>query len=282
MIKLTCLTVPFARYSLERALAGIASAGFRYVGLGWPNEGKDPLGLDAADTRVTQARTLCDHYGLTPAVIGRGPITVTERAEGLKRRIDVTKALGAELIQMAGISSHKRFPDEPTAPEAFRAEHQRFVSDLKTAGDYAHQQGIRIALKPHSGNTATAKHLTDLLLEIDSLGVVAGYDPGNVHFYEGMSPEEDFPTIAPQTCEIIAKDHKGPRATLNFPILGDGDIDWQNIFTTAYKAAFRGPVVVERVDATGGPPSSDELDRRIKCARERLITLLSGIGFDVQ
>ena len=37
-----------------------------------------------------------------PVVIGRGQIAASNRAEQLKRRIDVSRALGAEMIQMAG------------------------------------------------------------------------------------------------------------------------------------------------------------------------------------
>ncbi|MCZ6631855.1 MAG: sugar phosphate isomerase/epimerase [bacterium] len=279
---LVCLTLPYARFPLERGLEGVARAGYQYVGLGWPHQGEDPLGLDPEGSLVGQAQELCTQYHLTPVVIGRGPISVSNRAEDLKRRIDVAKALGAKTIQTAGAGGYKRFPDEPLDPDTFRKAHEAFVKDLQVAGSYAQEQGIVLALKPHTGNTATAAHLARLLPEIDRPSVKACYDPGNVHFYEGISPEDDFPAIADQTDEIVAKDHTGPRAERHFPIPGEGDIDWTRIFTTAQNTGFQGAVVIERVDGTGGQISPEELDDRIVRARNNLMTLLENAGFQIE
>ena len=281
MIKLVCLTLPYAKFSLERGIEGVARAGYSYVGVGWPHEGEDPLGFDPEGALVNRAKTLCEQAGLTPVVIGHGQIAAKDRASQLPRRIDVCKALGAEAIQMSGASGYRRFPHEPLEPEVFQAAHEAYVADLKPAGSYAQDQGVVLALKPHTGNTATAEHLARLLPEIDRPSVKACYDPGNVHFYEGISPEDDFPHIAEQTYELVAKDHVGPKAENNFPVPGEGDVDFKRIFGTAFEAGFDGPVVVERVNGTGGDFTAEEVDARILRARKNLIGLLVGAGFSL-
>ncbi len=279
MIKLVCLTLPYAKFSLERGIEGVARAGYSYVGLGWSHMGEDTLGFDPDGPLVHRAKALCEDAGLTPLVIGRGPISATHNVQQLVQRIDVCRALGAEAIQMAGAGGYRRFPCEPLAPDVFQAAHETFVSDMKTAGTHARDKGIILALKPHTGNTATAKHLARLLPEIDRPSVRACYDPGNVRYYEGVSPEDDFPHIASQTYKLIAKDHRGSRAENNFPIPGGGDVDFERVFATAFEAGFDGPVVVERVDGTGGNFTAEEIDRRIQQARENVVKLLTHAGF---
>jgi len=279
MIKLVCLTLPYAQYSLKRGIEGVARAGYSYVGVGWPHEGEDPLGFDPDGPLVHRAKSLCEQAGLIPVLIGHGQMPVNERVVLLPKRIDVCKALGAEAIQMAGAGGYRRFPHEPLEPDVFQAAHEAYVADLKVGGAHAQDQGIKLALKPHTGNTATAEHLARLLPEIDRPSVKACYDPGNVHFYEGVSPEEDFPHIADQTFEIVAKDHIGPKAENNFPIPGEGDVDYKRIFATAFEAGFDGPVVVERVNGTGGRFTPEEIDARIIQARKNVMGLLIDAGF---
>ena len=281
MIKLVCLTLPYAKFSLERGIEGVARAGYSYVGVGWPHEGEDPLGFDPDGALVHRAKMLCEQAGLTPVVIGRGPISAKNRASQLIQRIDVCKALGAEAIQMAGAGGYRRFPHEPLAPEVFQADHEAYVVDLKLAGSHAQDREIILALKPHTGNTATAEHLARLLPEIDRPSVQACYDAGNVHFYEGVSPEDDFLHIAEQTYELVAKDHIGSKAENNFPIPGEGDVGFEQIFATAFEAGFDGPVVVERVNGTGGNFTAEEVDARIRQARKNLMGLLIDAGFSL-
>ncbi len=281
MIKLVCLTLPYTKFSLERGIEGIARAGYSYVGLGWSHEREDTLGFDPDGPLVHRAKALCEQVGLTPVVIGRGPISGRDNVRQLVQRIDVCRALAAEAIQMAGASGYRRFPNEPLAPEVFQAAHEAYVADMKEAAIHAQDQGVILALKPHTGNTATAEHLARLLPEIDRPAVRACYDPGNVHYYEGISPEDDFPHIASQTYKLIAKDHIGSMGENNFPIPGEGHVDFERIFATAFKAGFDGPVVVERVNGTGGDFAAEEIDSRIRRARENVVELLTRAGFSL-
>ena len=275
---LVCFTLPYAQFPLERGIEGVARAGYKFVGIGWPHQGEDPLGLDPNAPRIQQCRNLCQDSGLTLVVLGRGPVSPSNRADDLKRRIDVAGALGAAMIQMSGVGGFRRFPHEPLPSGQFGDAHNAFVEDLQSAGTHAGKSGVQFALKPHRGNTATASHLARLLPEIDRPAVRACYDPGNVHFYEGIAPEDDFPEIADQTIEIVAKDHIGQKAEANFPIPGEGEIDFRRIFRTAAHAEFTGPVVVERVNSTGGPFTPEEIDDRILRARLSLESLIEGSG----
>ncbi len=279
MAKLVCLTLPYARFPLERGLEGIARAGYRYVGFGWPHQGQDALGTDPNGKGVARARELCEKAGLTPVVVRLG--STAKQPEPIEGRIDVARSLGVGIIQMSGVNSYRKFPDEPLDPNEFMTAHDKFVRDLQAVGPYAEAAGVVLALKPHTGNTATAHNLVLLMADIDRPAVKVCYDPGNIHFYEGFSPEEDFSLIADQTVSIVAKDHRGPRAAREFPIPGQGDVDFATLFAIAQQAGFNGPVVVERVDGTGGPFTAEELDDRILNARQNLEQLLGDAGLEL-
>lgn len=278
MNPIVCLTLPYAAFPLRRGLEGVARAGYDFVGVGWPHEGAEVLGFDPEGRGIADCLEDCRELGLQPLVVGRGPVGEAPAADQLKRRVDVAKALGATSIQMAGVGAYKRFPDEPLDDAVFQAAHRQYMEDVREAGLHAQEAGLVLALKPHTGNTATARHLAALLPEIGVPAVRACYDPGNVHFYEGVAPEEDFPQIAERTFQIVAKDHRGARADNDFPIPGEGDVDFVRIFDTARQAGFSGPVVVERVNGTGGPLTAEEVDERILAARRSVERLLAEAG----
>jgi sugar phosphate isomerase/epimerase len=63
---------------------------------------------------------------------------------------------------------------------------------------------------------------------------------------------------------------------------GEGDVDFNRIFTTARQAGFSGPVIVERADGTGGSFSPEEVDARILQARRSLEKMLRESGLEVE
>ena len=278
MVRLVCLTLPYSNYSLRRGLEGVARAGYEYVGVGWPHEGSEVIGFEADGDAVEACLLACQAFGLRPLVLGRGPVGEENPAEMLKRRIDVALALGAESIQMAGVCRYRRFPSELLDEETFLTAHTKYVQEVRSAGEYAKGAGLVLALKPHTGNSATAKHLASLLPEIGVSSIQACYDPGNVHFYEGISPEENFPLIVDSTFQIVAKDHRGEQANNEFPIPGEGDVDFLRIFETARQSGFSGPIVVERLNGTVGPLTAEEIDELILQARMNLTGLLKESG----
>lgn len=271
MIQLVGLTVPYMHLSLKRALEGIARAGYTAVGVGWSHEGQDVLGLDPQGEGVRRCLDLCERLGLEPVIVGRGnPGPSVPPEVAWRGRIDVARAMGAQVVQAAGVNRYRRFPTEPLAAADFWAAHRRFVRLMKDVGAHALASGVTVTLKPHTGNTATAAHLRRTLAEIGSPGIKACYDPGNVRYYEGVTPETDFSLIADETVSMVAKDHRGGRAEPTFPVPGEGDINWTKIFSTARGAQQLRFVAVERVSSRGEQLTPEDIDERMARARRFL------------
>lgn len=280
MIQLTCMTLPYAHVSLERALDGIARAGYRYVALGLPHEGKEVLDEHTDQERLTALQQALDRWQLKPnMLIGTKALAPGQPEASGRAYLEIAKQLGVPEVLSLGTWSYQTFPDVPLPEDVLQQKHEAFVNAFRKWADIADELDLTLTIKPHTGNTATARHLNKTLADIGSNRVKASYDPGNVQFYEGIDSAEDFPLIAKETVSLIAKDHRGARAHHDFPLPGEGDVAYQQIFQQLKDVAFTGPIVVERVDGTRkNPMVTTEVDQQIQNARQKLEYMLKEVG----
>lgn len=281
--QLACMTLPYARFSFERALEGIAGAGYRYVSFGGlPHQGK-PTFDDGVPGESRRIGGLLKEYGLTPVtLVSTDALAVEKPIDVARRRMDFAEDIGVTELLSLGISSYRPFPSEPIPVEELRERYEAFAEKYAAVGEEAGKRGLTVTIKPHTGNTATALVVAETLAKIGSPHVKASYDPGNVRYYEGVDPAKDLPIIAGDTVSFIAKDHAGDRAEANFPIPGSGDVDFAALFSTLRENSFSGPVVVERLDGTGSAdPDASTIDDIVAEARRRLASMLDKAGFGV-
>jgi len=279
MIRLSCMTWPYANVSFERALAGIAGAGYRYVSFGLPHEGK-PAFDDTVPEGAACVLRLLERYGLNPVtVVSTGVLSPQQPLDRAIQRMEFAMDIGVTELLSLGVGRYRRFPSEPRDASEFERLHAAFVEKFKRLGEEAGKRGLVISLKPHTGNTATSRELDATLRRIGSPHVKISYDPGNVRFYEGIDPAEDIPFVAADVVSLIAKDHKGARAEPDFPIPGEGDVDFPGIFASLRRVSFAGPVVLERLDGKTEALTAQEIDTRIGTARRHLERIATDAGF---
>lgn len=281
MLRIACMTLPYMAHPFERALRGISGAGYRYVAFGLPHAGV-PVPDENDDQAVPKLADAFARYNLEPImIIGNDALAPGQPLERARKRLETAKALGIPEVITVGLWGFTKFPNQPRPADEFAAANREWIEHFRKVTAIAADLGIVITVKPHTGNTATARHLRETLDAVGSPALKASYDPGNVRFYEGLLPEEDLPAIAADTVSLIAKDHRGPRANGDFPIPGDGDVDFPRILQILKDSGFAGPIIVERVDGRDGALEPDEADRRIRIARENLERILAAAGFTV-
>ncbi|GBF72483.1 hypothetical protein PA598K_00738 [Paenibacillus sp. 598K] len=283
-IKLACMSWIYCGYSFKASLASIARAGYRYVSFGLPHEDR-PAFDDSADGEALRIVRLLERYGLEPVTLVStdvlAPGVPIERA---RQRLAFAQAIGVQELLSLGTTSYRSFPDEPIPEVEMKPIDEAFAAKFREVGEEAGKRGLTVTIKPHTGNTATAGVIAETLRTIGSPHVKACYDPGNVRFYEGIDPAADFPLIASQTASLIAKDHRGARAEVDFPIPGEGEVDFRTMFATLRETGFAGPVVLERLDGAGGRYGAalplDALEARVAEARATLERMLREAGFE--
>ncbi|MDF2648843.1 MAG: Xylose isomerase-like barrel [Paenibacillus sp.] len=280
MMKLAVMTWVYNKVPFERALEGIAKAGYKYVSFGLPHEGM-PSFDDSQPGEAARVLELLAQYGLKPVtLVSTDALSPKQSIERSIQRLDFAKELGVEEVLSLGTSSYNKFPSEPRSDEEMKELNDAFAAKYRLVGEEAAKRSLIVTIKPHTGNTAAAQELNDTIAYIGSSSVKASYDPGNVRFYEGIDPAADLPGIASEVVSIIAKDHRGDRAEIDFPIPGEGDVDFTSVFTTLKQANFNGPVVIERLDDRGESFTADELDERIAQARQNLLKIFAEIGVE--
>jgi len=280
MIKLACMTWVYSHVSFENALERIAKAGFKYVSFGLPHE-ENPVFSENKPDEATHTLRLLDRYGLQPVtLVSTEQLSPNQTIERACRWMDFARELGVKELLSLGTWSYRRFPDERHSEKEMTILNKAFAEKFHILAEEAAKRDLVISIKPHTGNTATADELNQTLSAIGSPFVKVNYDPGNVRYYEGINPTADLRLIAKQVISFIAKDHKGGRFESDFPIPGEGDVDFPALFAILNEMQFKGPIIVERIDGRGEPRTLEELDERNAMAYKNLLKMLVEAGFE--
>ena len=274
-IQFGAMTIPYARWSLERALEGIARAGLRHVGLHRAHTAS-LLQSDTPSAReCATLRQRIEGYGLVPSLIfaSRGGGDPDDR---LRNDVEVATALGIPNLLVIPVSPAPKFPKERPAGEhpgemRWFLRVEAWLRMIVPAVRRAERRGVTILLKPHGGIAGTGEDLAMLVERIGSPAVRVCYDPGNVAYYEGVPPEPDLPVVADLVRAVCIKDHRGGMAVEDFPTPGDGEIDHAAIFRTLRAARFAGPCLIERIDGLASPEDADRELARGRAYLERAL-----------
>lgn len=272
--QLGAMTIPYLRWSFDRALEGIARAGLRSVGLR-PGHADGPLLPDeptAADYRAVRDRIA--RHGLTPALMFARS-SPGDPAAGLRRDVDAVAELGIPFLLVVPPSPAPKFSQRRLGEMAWFAQVEEWFRALTPAVRRAERRGVTIVLKPHGGIAGTGEDLAAIVERLGSPAVRVCYDPGNVAYYEGVRPEPDLPPVADLVRAVCIKDHRGGQGVVDFPTPGDGDIDHAAIFRALRDADFAGPCLIERIDGLATP---EETDRELARGREYLERIVAETG----
>ena len=268
---LGAFTRPFGNVTLEEAFAGIAEAGFTYAGLMASHQKEPSLPSAGGPRSVDEIGKMVDAAGLklTTIILGR-----PDSVETGTKWVDDCEALGIYHMIIINPWPYSQGLNVRRPEEELRPEEEAYFKLMHDLADYAQPKGIALAIKPHTGCTATSKEERETLAAIDHPNVGVYYDPGNVSFYEGVRPEDDLPNIVSRVIGICVKDHEGPRANPSFPVPGTGSVDWERIFQTLKDAGAYGPCVLENFSAKE-PEAVRAGVRQTREHLERVISQLS-------
>lgn len=233
-------TICFKPFRLDEAAAGLAAAGFSNVELSAVKGSVEHLQPDNLSSReVGRAQQILERNGQRAvSVAGHG---VLHTAEGFERHRRVLHA-AAEL----SATSMLTFADRVGSGDwsAFRQHMARLVGE-------ASEFGIVVCVENHNRRFATAAALRLLAADIGHPALRLNYDTGNASFLAGVRPAQDVRDILDLLGHVHLKDHRGGAGMLDFPALGEGDLDLEDLLTTLTASGFEGPVSLEIVfDAT--------------------------------
>jgi sugar phosphate isomerase/epimerase len=263
--QIACMTLPYARFPLERALSGLQSAGYRYVAWGTNHTiGGERVPVLAADAPAARAQELarrCRDLGLEPVLMfGPSP----EAVDALKQRIRQAAAAGVAQVLTMGTTKG----NDPAL----------WVKNFKELAPMAREHGVRLVVKQHGGNTGTGKALAEITRQVGDEAVKVSYDAGNVMDYLDVDPLPDLRACADEVRGFCIKDHR------NFPKDQDcgpgfGEIDHYRLLQPVAFGGGTMPLCCENIFAPLIPPPADPsgIDALARRAREYLEVVIQGL-----
>lgn len=266
--QIACMTLPYSRFPLARALRGIQSAGFSFVAWGTTHREEGAatetpvIAKDASPAKAKELAGRCRDLGLTPVMMFSEVYPEAPEAIAvLTQRIKQAAAAGIPQVLTFG------------HPEANRA---LWVQRFRELGPIARDHGVLIVVKQH-GETG---HVTgEIVREVDDDGVLVNYDAGNVMDYTKgqVDPLEDIQSCAELIRSFCIKDHR------MFPTSEDcgpglGEIDHYRLLSNVAQSGRKMPLCCENLSAPGLRASSpEEVDALARRAREFLELVIRGL-----
>jgi sugar phosphate isomerase/epimerase len=265
-----CMTLPYAPFPLDRALEGIARAGYKFVAWGTTHRDKSGKNVPvlAVDAPAADARTLterCRSAGLSPVMMfSMVNLEDQNAADAHLKRIEQAAQGGLPYLLTFG----------RTKP----GEYERAIATLKAIGPAAEKAKVTVLVKQHGGNTATGKHITKMLRDVGHESIKMCYDAGNVLDYESNDPIPDIQACWQDVRAFAIKDHRDtPKDQDCGP--GFGEIDHYKLLMPVARTGLTMPLVCENIfePIVPRPATPEGVDDLAKRAREFLETVIRGV-----
>ena len=267
--QIACMTLPYSRFPLDRALSGIKAAGYRYVAWGTTHrEGGKQMPVLADDAPPESAKELgrkCRDLGLEPLMMFSG---IYPEAD------DAVKVLGSRIRQ----ASAGGVPQVLTFGHTKGGNRRLWIERFQQLGPMARDHGVMIVVKQHGGETGTGAACAEIVRAVGDEGVKVNYDAGNVMDYLDVDPIPDLRACAGEVRSFCIKDHRNvPKDEDCGP--GFGEIDHYKLLQLV---AFTGrdmPLCCENIFAPLLPRPADPegVDALARRAREFLEVVTRGL-----
>ena len=268
--QIACMTLPYSKFPLQRALEGIKSAGYKYVAWGTSHteaDGKNypVMPADATPEKAAELGTKCRDLGLETLMMFSGIYPEAENGfEVLRNRI----------LQ----ASAAKIPHVLTFGHTKGGNHQLWVERFKKLGPIARDNNVLIVVKQHGGSTGTGEACAEIIREVDDPGIMVNYDAGNVMDYLDVDPIPDIEKCAETVRSFCIKDHRNwPKDEDCGP--GFGEIDHYRLLHPVAFTGLKMPLCCENIFAplVNRPSAPEGIDDMARRARVFLEIVIAGL-----
>ncbi|HYI92921.1 MAG TPA: TIM barrel protein [Bryobacteraceae bacterium] len=268
--QIACMTLPYAAFPFERALAGIKTAGYRYVAWGVTHRDstgvtKPVIAVNAPPSEAGQLGVRCREMQLEPVMMfATVNFEASEAVDAHRRRIDQAQAAKIPFLLTFGRTTG--------------GDRSAVISNLKSVAAHAKSAGVTIVIKQHGGNTATGADCSRIVADVGHESVRMCYDAGNVLDYESHDPIPDIQACWRDIRAFAIKDHR------DFPKdedcgIGFGEIDHYRLLTPVMRTGLTMPLACENIfePLVPRPTTPEGVDRLAQRSREYLESVLAGL-----
>ena len=265
-----CMTLPYNKFPLQRALEGIKAAGYQYVAWGTSHteEGGDRVPVMAADASPAKAKALgqrCRDMGLEPVMMFSN--IYPENPKGLEVLTNRIKQASAAGIMHVLTFGHTK-----------GGNREIWIERFKKLGPIAKDHNVTIVVKQHGGSTGTGEACAEITREVDHPSIMVNYDAGNVMDYLNLDPIPDIKKCASEVRSFCVKDHRNwPKDQDCGP--GYGEIDHYRLLEPVAFTGRKMPLSYENIFAplVARPTKPEGVDWLARRAREYVEKVIEGL-----
>ncbi len=146
---------------------------------------------------------------------------------------------------------------------------------LRRIGENAAPLGIKVCLETHLDLAHNAEVALETMQGVDHPNICINFDTGNIYFYNrNVTAIGELRRIIDYVGAVHLKDTNGEYQTWHFPALGEGVVDFKEVFQILNDADFYGPCAMELEGIDG-----EEIDEAgVHTRMEKSVAYLQGIG----
>ncbi|MFW6155986.1 MAG: sugar phosphate isomerase/epimerase family protein [Armatimonadota bacterium] len=122
----------------------------------------------------------------------------------------------------------------------------RAMNLLRDLAEEAARRDVVIALETHPPYCHNADGMVATMEGVDHPGLRLNFDCANIFYYnEGLDSADEIERVVEYVVSVHLKDTMGGFKSNEFPVLGEGVVDFERIFETLEGAGFDGPLTLE-------------------------------------
>ena len=142
---------------------------------------------------------------------------------------------------------------------------------LRAIGDAAAAHRVTVALETHPDLCENASTALRTVKAVDHPRIRINFDTANIYYYnEGVDVIAELQKIADYVASIHLKDTNGAYKTWYFPTLGEGIVDFKQVFDIMNARGMRGPFTMELEGIQGEKLDLRQQHERVKKSVEHL------------
>ena len=245
---ISCNMMSYKQYR-DGAFAHLSSIGIKHVEISAPEPSK-----------VDEVRKELERHDLRVSAVSFGLDLSCEVDEQIRPRIEVAEALDCRLLW---VSAH-----------AGELPKEKAYEKLRRAGDLAGEAGMTIVLETHPDLAHNADVALETLTKVDHPHVRLNFDTGNIYYYnQGRNAVDELKKVAHLVRSVHLKDTNGKYRTTCFPALGEGVVDFAEVFRILNGVGFFGPFTLEIEGVEGEELTREEVYQRVEKSLEHLKSL---------
>ena len=259
-----CFNRPWTKWSYDATLDSIKAAGYKYTGLLTPIPGQGEVftGSAAKPEYLAALKEKIAARGLKvnmAALRLKTDLPVADATADVFKQIENCHTVGAEFALTFGEDKPERY--------------EKFYQIMSSTAAFAQERGIKLVMKPHGGGSGSSEEILTAIKTVGHANFKIWYDAGNIIYYTGKDPVEEFKPIAQHVTGFCAKDCGAPKGDVMIQF-GAGKVDFTAMFQAMKSAGFNGPLMVEccKIGAT-----AQETTANARANREFLEKILAAV-----